>query len=131
MIFIHHPLIKCGVLETDVDCFIGKELLGSFFSKHHHVKKIICGHFHVPINTSWKDTVISTAPSMGMQLLLDLTLKRESEFVLEAPAYHLHYWTPDKNFITDAVVVKPVDRPYLFVEQDIIRSQQPYTLFYP
>ena len=25
---------------------------------------------------------------MGMQLVLDLTLKRESEFVLEAPAYH-------------------------------------------
>ena len=80
-------------LETDVDGFIGKELLGSVISKHHHVEKIICGHIHVPINTSWNDTVISTAPSMGMQLVLDLTLKRESEFVLEAPAYHLHYWT--------------------------------------
>ena len=31
-------------------------------------------------NTSWNDTVISTAPSMGMQLVVDLTLKRESEF---------------------------------------------------
>ena len=88
MIFMHHPPIKCGVLETDVDGFIGKKLLGSVISKHHHVEKIICGHIHVPINTSWNDTVISTAPSMGMQLVLDLTLKRESEFVLEAPAYH-------------------------------------------
>ncbi len=85
----------------------------------------------MPINTSWNDTVISTAPSMGMQLVLDLTLKRESEFVLEAPAYHLHYWTTDKNLITHTVVVKPVDGPYLFEEQDVIRSQQPYTLFYP
>ena len=50
---------------------------------------------------------------------------------LEAPAYHLHYWTPDKNLITHAVVVKPVDGPYLFEEQDVIHSQQPYTLFYP
>ena len=131
MIFMHHPPLKCGVLETDVDGFIGKELLGSVISKHHHVEKIICGHIHVPINTSWNDTVISTAPSMGMQLVLDLTLKRESEFVLEAPAYHLHYWTPDKNLITHAVVVKPVDGPYLFEEQDVIHSQQPYTLFYP
>ena len=131
MIFMHRPPIKCGVLETDVDGFIGKELLGSVISKHHHVEKIICGHIHVPINTSWNDTVISTAPSMGMQLVLDLTLKRESEFVLEAPAYHLHYWTPDKNLITHAVVAKPVDGPYLFEEQDVIRSQQPYTLFYP
>jgi alpha-acetolactate decarboxylase len=60
-----------------------------------------------------------------MQLVLDLRLKHESEFVLEAPAYHLHYWTPDKNFITHAVVVKPFDGPYSFEEQEVIRSQQP------
>jgi len=36
---------------------------------------------------------------------------------------------PRKN--THAVVVKPVDGPYLFEEQDVIHSQQPYTLFYP
>jgi len=131
MVFMHHPPIKCGILETDGDGFVGKELLGSVISKHHHVEQIICGHIHVPINTSWSYTVISTAPSMGMQLVLDLTLKRESEFVLEAPAYHVHYWTTDKNFITHAVVVKPVDGPYLFEEQGVIRSQQPYTLFYP
>jgi len=85
MIFMHHPPLKCGILETDVDGFIGKELLGSVISKHHHIEKIICGYIQVPINASWNDTVISTAPSMGMQLVLDLTLKRESEFVLEAP----------------------------------------------
>ena len=131
MIFMHHLPIKCGLLETEVDGFIGKKLLGSVISKQHHVEKIICGYIHVPINTSWNDTVISTAPSMGMQLVLDLTLKRESEFVLETPAYHLNYWTPEKNLFTRAVVVKPVDGPYLFEEQDVIRSQQPYTLFYP
>ena len=85
----------------------------------------------MPINTSWNDTVISTAPSMGMQWVLDLKLKRESKFVLEAPAYHAHYWTTDKNLITQAVVVKLGDGPYLFEEPDVIRSQQPYTLFYP
>ena len=85
----------------------------------------------MPINTSWNDTVISTAPSMGMQAILDLTLKSESEFVLEAPTYHLHYGTTDKNLITNAVVAKPVEGPYLFEEQDTIRSQQPYTLFSP
>jgi len=36
---------------------------------------------------------------------------------------------PRKN--TKTVVVKPVDGPYLFEEQDVIRSQKPYTLFYP
>ena len=125
---MYHPPIKFDVLETDVDGFIGKEILGSFISKYHHVEKIICRHIHVPINTSLNDTVISTVPSMGMQLLLDMTLKREPENVLEALAYHVHYWTTDKKLITHTVVVKPVDGPYLFEEQDIIRSQQPFTL---
>ena len=98
--FMYHPPIKCGVLETEVDCFIGKKLLGLIIIKHQHVEKIFCGHIYVPINTSWYDTVFSTALRMRMQLVLDLTLKRESKFVLEAPAYHLHYWTPDKNLIT-------------------------------
>ena len=129
--FMYHPPIKSGVLETEVDDFIREKLLGSVIIKHHHFEKIICVHIHMPINANWNDTVISTVPSMGMQLVLDLTLKRESEFVLEAPAYHLHCWTPEKILITHAVVAKPVDGPYLFEKQDVIRSQQPYTLFYP
>ena len=36
---------------------------------------------------------------------------------------------PRKN--TNTVVVKPLDGPYLIEEQDVIRSQKPYTLFYP
>lgn len=114
LIFMHHPPVNCGVLETNADGFIGKELLGDVVSSHDHIEKILCGHIHLPINTRWRGTVISTAPSLGMQLALDLTLKRESEFFLEAPAYQLHYWTPDKNLITHTVVVKPVDGPYLF-----------------
>ena len=131
MIIIHYPPIKSGVLETEVDDFIREKLLGSVIIKHHHFEKIICVHIHMPINANWNDTVISTVPSMGMQLVLDLSLKRESEFVLEVPAYHLNNGTPHENLITNAVVAKPVDVPYLFEEQDVIRSQQPYTLFYP
>ena len=64
-------------------------------------------------------------------MVLDLTMKRESEFVLEATSYYFHYWTPDKNLITHTVVAKPVDGPYLFEELDVISSQQPNTLYYP
>ncbi len=36
-------------------------------------------------------------------------------------------WTRDKHVINHAGFGQPVDRPYLFEEQDVIRSQQPYT----
>ncbi|MBT4068369.1 MAG: phosphodiesterase [Candidatus Marinimicrobia bacterium] len=117
LIFMHHPPVNCGVLETNEDGFIGKELLGDVIKSHDHVEKIICGHIHLPINTRWCGTVISTAPSLGMKLALDLTLTRESEFYLEAPAYQLHYWTPENNLITHTVNVKPVEGPFLFKNQ--------------
>ena len=82
------------------------------------------------MNTNWNDTVFSTAPCMGIQLVLDLTLKRESEFVLEAPAYHLHYWIHDKILSLMQLLQNQLTDLILFEEQDLILSQQPYTLFY-
>ena len=114
VIFIHHPPVKCGVLETDVDGFSGADLLGDVVKNYTNIEGIICGHIHLPIHVRWQGTVVSTAPSMGMQLALDLTLKRPSEFVLEAPAYQLHFWTPQKDLVTHTVYVREVNGPYPF-----------------
>jgi hypothetical protein len=51
---------------------------------------------------------------MGMQLSLDLTMKRRSEFLLQAPAYLLHYWNEDKNLITHSVTVADAEGPFPF-----------------
>jgi len=50
-------------------------------------------------------------------------------FSLELIKYNIRNSNNNTNY--KKVVVKPVDGPYLFEEQDVIRSQQPYTLFYP
>jgi 3',5'-cyclic AMP phosphodiesterase CpdA len=113
IIFMHHPPVKCGVIETDVDCFNGEDRLGDVVEKYNNIEAIICGHIHTTIHTRWRGTVVSTAPSMGMQLLLDLNLERD-EFILEDPAYQLHYWTEDKNLITHTVIVREIFTPYLF-----------------
>ncbi len=113
-IFMHHPPLMCGVLETDMDGFVGADLLGAVVEKYTNIERILCGHIHLPIHARWRGTVVSTVPSMGMQLGLDLTLKRPSEFILEAPAYQLHFWTPQKDLITHTVYVREVDGPYLF-----------------
>jgi len=117
VIFMHHPPVKCGVLETDVDGFSGADLLGDVVTNYANVEGIICGHIHLPTHVRWRGTVVSTAPSTGMQLGLDLTLKRPSEFVLEAPAYQLHFWTPQKDLVTHTVYVREVDGPHLFEEK--------------
>jgi len=115
-IFMHHPPVKCGVLETDEDGFKGVDRLASIIDKYTNIERIICGHIHLQANVRWHGTVVSTAPSTGMELVLDLTMKRESEFLLEAPGYQLHFWTPQNNLITHTVYIREIDGPYLFEE---------------
>lgn len=115
IIFMHHPPVKLGVIETDLDGFIGADLLGDVVEKYSNIEAIICGHIHTPANTRWRGTIVNTAPSMGMQLVLDLTLKRD-EFVLEAPAYQLHYWTKYQQLVSFTNYLHQNGGPYWFKE---------------
>ncbi len=114
ILFMHHPPMKFGVLETDEDGFSGSELLGEVVEKYSNILRILCGHIHLSSHGEWRGKLITTAPSMGLQLGLDLTLTRPSEFYLESPGYLLHYYTPDFNLITHLVTVRDMDGPYLF-----------------
>lgn len=114
IVFMHHPPIKYGILETDQDGFVGENNLGSVIEKYSNIKALLCGHIHLQTHTYWRGTVVSTAPSMGMQLLLDLTLKLPSQFYNEPPAYQLHYFTADKQLVSFAISTKDLDGPYPF-----------------
>ncbi len=104
ILFLHHPPIKFGVIETDIDGFIGADRLGEIVARHSNIVQILAGHIHLSSFSQWRGVAVSTAPSMGMRLFLDLTLER-SAFILDAPAYHLHLWTPEQRLITHTVRV--------------------------
>lgn len=116
IIFMHHPPLKYGIIETDIDGFIGDNDLGEVIQKHSSIKAILCGHIHLQTSSHWRGTVVNTAPSMGLQLLLDLTLELPSQFYNYDPAYQLHYFTPKKELVSFAVTVssKELDGPYPF-----------------
>lgn len=116
VIFMHHPPVKCGVLETDVDGFIGADWFGDIVEKYPNIKSIFCGHIHLQAHVGWRGTVVDTAPSMGIPLVLDLTLDQPSQFTLDVPGYQLHYWSPEKNLVSHTIYVRETDGPYLFAE---------------
>ena len=97
IIFMHHPPLKLGVLETDVDGFIGMNELAKIVAQYSNIERICCGHIHLPTHSRWNGTIVSTAPSSGMRLGLDLSMKKTSEFYFDAPAYQLHHWTVQKK----------------------------------
>ena len=119
IIFMHHPPVKFGVLETDVDGFVGAQSLGDVIEKYGNIKTILCGHIHLQAHVAWRGTVIATAPSLGLRLALDLTLQQPSRFFLDAPGYLLHYWHPEGNLVSHAVSVANAQGPYLFEEESL------------
>lgn len=116
IIFMHHPPVKVGVIESDIDGFIGADKLGQIVKKYSNIERIICGHVHLQTHTLWNGTVVTTAPSVSMKLVLDLTMEKPSRFVLEPASYLLHYWTTDNNLVTHTIRVGETDESYLFEE---------------
>jgi len=114
IIFMHHPPLKFGVPESDEDGFKGADILGRIIGKYPNIERILCGHIHLLAYANWHGTTVSTAPSMGMQLDLDLTQAKPSEFLMSDPAYLLHYWTPEKQLVTHTVQVNDWPGPYAF-----------------
>ena len=116
VIFMHHPPVKFGVLETDSDGFVGTQKLGEVIEKYRNIKSIVCGHIHLQAHVAWRGTVVATAPSLGLRLSLDLTLEKPSQFYLDAPGYLLHYWHPDGNLVSHSVSIRNAEGPFLFEE---------------
>ena len=114
IIFMHHPPVKCSILETDEDGFIGADLFGDVVEKHSNIKAILCGHIHLQAHINWRNTVVSIAPSTEMRLMLDLTMQKESQFHLDSPAFQIHYWTNDKNLISYPIFIRNRKKSYLF-----------------
>jgi len=114
LIFAHHPPLKLGVPETDEDGFVAAKPLGKLIAQYTNIERFLCGHVHLHTNTRWCGTIVTTAPSIGMQLTLDLEKNKPSNFFLSDPAYLLHHWTPDQALITHHIQLSVLDGPFQF-----------------
>ncbi len=114
LLFMHHPPLRMGIGETDLDGFDGAGKLGDLVEQAPHVLGLACGHVHLPVCAPWHGALLSTSPGMGMGLVLDLTMGAPSSFVLEPPAFQLHNLTPEGNLVTHTVYVRPLEGPYSF-----------------
>ncbi len=119
VLFMHHPPARFGVIETDLDGFEGLHLLAEVVATHPQIIRIWAGHIHLASLTEWQGVVVSTAPSTGMRLYLDLTLRR-SAYILDEPAYHLHYWHPEQGLVTHTVRVLAEEPLHPFALEHLI-----------
>ncbi|MGV6810983.1 MAG: phosphodiesterase [Brevirhabdus sp.] len=114
VIVLHHPPLRLGVPETDIDGFENADTLGEIVTAFPNIERLLCGHIHLETHTRWHGSVVTTAPSTGMQLTLDLSQEKPSQFLLSPPGYLLHHWTADRTLITHSITVAPFDGPHDF-----------------
>lgn len=115
VLFMHHPPVKFGILETDEDGFAGVDLLGDIVGRYPAVKNLLCGHTHLALFAQWHGASVGTAPAVsGMHLALDLTMTKPSSFYLDDPAFFLHKWTPNNDMLTYMIKVHENNTLHLF-----------------
>lgn len=116
VVFMHHPPFLTGIHHMDkINCRGGKEM-EQIIRKYPNVERVIAGHHHRPITTSFGGTIGSIAPSIAHQVLLDFD---KAEFdnamiSMEPPAFHLHTRQKGGATITHQVYVGEFPGPYPF-----------------
>ncbi len=115
VVLMHHPPFLTGIQHMDQQGLTGRSAFASVIAKHSHVRRILCGHLHRPIQACVAGVLASTGPSPAHQVALDLHPQAPDCFVMEPPGYQLHLWH-DPVMISHQVVVGEFAGPYPFRE---------------
>jgi 3',5'-cyclic-AMP phosphodiesterase len=119
LIAMHHPPFVTGIEHMDVIGLRRADEFEAMLARHDHVKRIVCGHLHRAIETTFAGITASSCPSPAHQVALDLHPDGRDDFVMEPPGYQLHRWMGDR-FVTHTVLVGDFGRRYPFREQGIL-----------
>ena len=104
LVFTHFPPFETGLRFMDDAGLLDADRLRAVIRRHPQVRLLVTGHLHRPIHTSIGSTLVSTCPSTGNQLRLDLHPDRGAA-IDEPPAFQLHRWDGER-FVTHTGVVR-------------------------
>ena len=90
LVFCHHTPVKPGMGYMDEPFGNGDRFI-EILSRQQDVR-LCTGHLHRPAKNK---VAVVTAPSVSLQMLLDLTPKGGDEFVFETPGYAVHTFLDD------------------------------------
>jgi len=100
LIFMHHPPFAVGVDGMDViPCRVSESFAG-LIAAHPEIERVLCGHYHRPIQRRFAGTIGYVAPGTAHQVALDLRPGTENQFVMEPPALALHVWHPETGVVS-------------------------------
>ena len=88
---MHHPPFSAGMAWMEPKDPNWAASLAEMLAEHRNVQRMVCGHVHRAMSTTWAGVHAMTAPSTAHQVFLDLATPRR-RFSVEAPGFLLHQW---------------------------------------
>ncbi len=100
IIVAHHPPIETGNgwMTEDLDA-PWVQRLAAIVMRHPQIIRLVTGHLHRGIVTSWGGTTLAVCPSSAPQVAIDFRALDPDRpdgrdmIVAEGPGFALHYWT--------------------------------------
>lgn len=100
LIFMHHPPFAVGVDGMDViPCRVSRSF-AALIADHPEIERVLCGHYHRPIQRRFAGTIGYVAPGTAHQVALDLRPGTENWFIMEPPAFAVHAWRPETGIVS-------------------------------
>ncbi|WP_332682864.1 phosphodiesterase [Bosea sp. (in: a-proteobacteria)] len=100
VIFMHHPPFEVGVDGMDImPCHVSPGFV-DLVARHPEIERVLCGHYHRPIQRRFAGTIGYVAPGTAHQVALDLRPGTENQFVMEPPALAVHVWTQETGVVS-------------------------------
>lgn len=93
IIAIHHPPFETGIWWMDCVGLAGRELFEAVVRRHPQVIKVLSGHVHRPIQTTWGTCALWVCPSTATSIAADLDPHHDPAETAEGPAISLHAYT--------------------------------------
>jgi Icc protein len=115
VVALHHPPFTTGIGHMDKVALDQPSVdgLAEVVGRHRQVERVIAGHLHRPITVRFAGTVASTCPSPAHQVALDLAPNAKDDYILEPPAYQLHWWS-GSQLVSHTAYVGEFEGPYPF-----------------
>ncbi len=96
IVALHHPPFYTGMTGTSAKGLVqGGGELDQLLRRHDQVVRVLAGHVHRPITTSFGGTIASAGPTTCYPFGLDMGPERVLNVVHEPPAIAVHLWLED------------------------------------
>ena len=98
IVALHHPPFHTGMTGTSAKGLLrGGLQFAELLKRHPQVVRVLVGHIHRPITTSFGGTIAFSGPTTCYPFGLDLGPDRVLNIVNEPPAIAIHLWLEDAS----------------------------------